>query len=626
VTDIVAIEWLPLFAGLAMTGLAVAYAAASTRVKAKVARLVDERTRQLQASELQCRKLSYAVEQCAVSVVVTDLDGKIEYVNPKFTSVTGYTATEAMGQTPGVLKSGRHSQEFYATLWETICRGLEWRGELCNRKKDGSFFWENTIIAPIRDQSGRITNYVAVKEDITERRWADDDMRKTQARLDCAMSIAKMGCWEWDLANDRIIWSKETSRIYGYAFAKKQVNFEFFLDCLHRDDRREVVAFVDASILSREEREFAVNFRIVRPDGLIHTLRALGKVVRRDDTGAPLCAVGTVTDITEQELVHETLKRQSHLIQQRQAQKMALVGQLTGGIAHEFNNLLQIISGHAGYAIQGLDREEERHEDLQQVLKAAERAASLTRQLLGFSRRQILERQTIDPNQVVQELVKMTGPVIGKHIAVECVLDPDVGCVWADAGELQQVLLNLCVNARDALPDGGKIILATERVAIDAEMALILRNCKAGDYAVIRVTDTGTGIPADVIEHIFEPFFTTKEVGKGTGLGLSVAQGIIEQHGGAIEVSSEPGRTTFNVYLPVADSIAAEKAKPEAAPSAAHGGKSIDSTEEEASLQNMLAPPFVPRKNAAFAERKATNAAGLLLDTITEAYAAEVLS
>jgi signal transduction histidine kinase len=232
----------------------------------------------------------------------------------------------------------------------------------------------------------------------------------------------------------------------------------------------------------------------------------------------------------------------------RHAQKLELVGQLAGGIAHEFNNLLQTIEGYTAFAIERLSCDDSCRQDLQQVLNASSRATELTRQLLGFSRRRALEKRHVDPNRVVADLAKMIRPLVGKSIQLEIVLDREIGTVFADPGELQQALLNLCLNARDAMPSGGKLSLKTERelVACEEEQG------RLQEHAVMHVIDTGCGMSDETRRRLFEPFYTTKEVGKGTGLGLANVYGVVRQHGGSAQVDSAPGKgTKFTIYLPV---------------------------------------------------------------------------
>jgi PAS domain S-box-containing protein len=370
--------------------------------------------RQHGEAEAQVRRLFQAVEQSPVTVVITDASGAIQYVNPCFSRVTGYSREEAIGQNPRVLKSGVHPPEFYAELWARLESGREWRGQLCNRTKGGELFWEEAVISPVKDGDGRITSYIAVKEDVSER-------RKLEERL-------------------------------------------------------------------------------------------------------------------------------------LQSQKMEAVGRLAGGIAHDFNNMLSVITGHVELALRTSYDGDPRRRHLLEVRKAAERAASLTRQLLAFSRKQVLQPKPIDLNAVLADMNKMLQRLIGEDVDLEIQPAAGLGTVLADPGQIEQVLLNLAVNARDAMPDGGRLTLATANVDLAEADAQRRGLAPPGRYVCLAVEDTGCGIRDEIREHIFEPFFTTKEPGKGTGLGLSTVYGIVKQSGGYIWVSSGVDRgARFDIYLPLLD-------------------------------------------------------------------------
>ena len=252
----------------------------------------------------------------------------------------------------------------------------------------------------------------------------------------------------------------------------------------------------------------------------------------------------------------EVLQEQPCVLHRRQAHRMELVGRLAGGIAHEFNNLLQAILGYGKLAIDGLSPDSQPYDDLQEVLVAAERATRLTRQLLGFSRRQSLQPSLVDPNKSVDELVKMVRPLIGEHIALEVDCGASLDPVWADPGELQQVLLNLCLNARDAMPSGGRLSIQTERVVLTEPFPDGQFGTAPGAYVTFVISDTGCGLSSEVRKHLFEPYFTTKGVGEGTGLGLAMVLGVLKDHHGAIAVTSELGKgASFRVYLPIAERI-----------------------------------------------------------------------
>jgi PAS domain S-box-containing protein len=290
--------------------------------------------------------------------------------------------------------------------------------------------------------------------------------------------------------------------------------------------------------------------------------------------GVIVGAVVTFRDISDMKQAEEALRRSEE--QLRQAQKMEAIGQLAGGVAHEFNNLLTIISGYGDLLLNGLLAPQDPARDLVgEILKAAERATSLTRQLLAFSRRQVLAPQVLDLNNVLCDMEKMIHRLIGEDIRLTTILAPDLGSVKADPGQIEQVLLNLCVNARDAMLQGGQLAIESANITLDANYARTHPEVQPGPYVMLAVTDTGCGMDATTLARIFEPFFTTKGVGKGTGLGLATVYGIVKQSGGSIFVYSELGRgTSFKIFLPrVADAPAASTTSSRAAAPVAPSGR-----------------------------------------------------
>ncbi len=362
-------------------------------------------------AEDELQKMFLAVEQSPVSVVITDPSGNIEYVNPKFTQITGYSLAEVKGRNPRVLKSGETTPEEYRVLWETIAAGREWRGVFRNRRKDGTFFWESASISPVRDASGAITRFIGVKEDITAQRAMEDQLR--------------------------------------------------------------------------------------------------------------------------------------------QAQKMESVGRLAGGVAHDFNNMLEVIIGHAELAMSNAEESSTLHENLQEILKAAERSAGFTRQLLAFARKQQVSPEVLDLNAVVAGMLSMLRRLVGEHI--EIVWEPGDGLrpIRMDPSQVDQIMANLTLNARDSIAGAGRVTIATSNLDIDEHTCGDYPGCAPGEYVVLKVNDDGEGIDRSMLDNIFEPFFTTKEIGRGTGLGLATVYGIVKQNGGCITVASAPGEgATFKICLP----------------------------------------------------------------------------
>ena len=392
--------------------------------------------------EQKLNTLATAIEQAGEQIVITDLDGVIQYCNPAFERITGYSKDEAIGGKPNILKSGKHTVEFYGELWKTIKSGKAWTGHLFNKKKDGSLYEEDATISPIRDTSGAITGFVAVKRDVTQ---------------------------------------------------------------------------------------------------------------------------------------HLQLERELH-----QAQKLESIGRLAGGVAHDFNNILTIINGYSDFIISELDRSDPMWGNIEEIRKAGGRAASLTKQLLAFSRKQVIEPKTLDVNTIIRDSEQMLQRLIGEDITLATRLDPFLGQVMADPEQVHQVIMNLIVNARDAMPDGGRLDISTMNVEVTNEDARTLPDGKPGRYVMMTVSDNGTGIDENTRQRIFEPFFTTKEREKGTGLGLSTVYGIVRQSGGWIDVSSALGTgTSFKLYFPRIDGRMVEAQREATVALGPHGGETILVVEDQ---------------------------------------------
>jgi signal transduction histidine kinase/CheY-like chemotaxis protein len=354
-------------------------------------------------------------------------------------------------------------------------------------------------------------------------------------RLTEAHRVARLGYWEIDSTTGDVYWSDEMYRLAGLEVGTRPVPTEQFLAAVHPDDRQRV-ADVSASAFA----EFSQQYRIAAPGGPVRTVHATGRIVVDEQGTRKL--VGTVQDITERVGLETQLRR---------SQKMDAMGQLAGGIAHDFNNLLTVIESYSSMLLEDPAIAGGAHEEIDEIRSAARRAATLTRQLLAFSRQQVLQPRILDLNEAIGDVEKMLRRLIGADVECYTTLADDIDPVFADPTQIEQVLMNLVLNARDAMPRGGRLTIETANVELGPSVVLRGTACSPGPYVMLAVSDTGSGIPRRIADQIFEPFFTTKPVGQGTGLGLATVQGIVEQSGGYVSVYSEPGHgTTFKVYLP----------------------------------------------------------------------------
>jgi len=401
------------------------------------------------SADLFVHRLSAAVEQSPTTILLTDTAGTIEFVNPRFTQLTGYGLEEALGKNPRILQSGLTPPRVYEQLWATITGGEVWVGELQNRKKGGELFWERATIAPLRNDGGVITHYMALKEDIT----------------------------------------------------------------------------------------------------------------------------------VQKQLEHQL----------RHSQKLEAVGLLAGGVAHDFNNVLQVINGY-GTLMQLAQAPDDPHRaSLEQILKAGDRAAQLTHSLLAFSRKQVMNKRTVDLNGVVASVEKLLRRIIGADVQLTVERLDRALPVHVDTGQIEQVLLNLGNNARDAMPAGGTLAIATREARLDESFRLAHGFGKPGPYAVLRVEDSGEGMDEATRRRVFDPFFTTRELGRGTGMGLASAYGIVKQHDGYILVESQEGRgSVFEVLLPLEEGLPAPGAPDPAQESRLRGTETILVAEDEPGVRTLV--------------------------------------
>jgi PAS domain S-box-containing protein len=374
-----------------------------------------------------------------------------------------------------------------------------------------------------------------------ETRQAQQQLRESEERLALAVEATQIGTFDYFPQTGKLIWSKFARQHYGVS-PETEVNYDTFIRALHPDDRDRALQNVQNALRYENGGEYTHEYRTVGiEDGHERWISSRGRVFF-DELARAIRIVGVIQNVTERKRLERQLL---------QSQKLESVGRLAASIAHDFNNLLTVINGYAHLVLAGMDPKDALRESMEELSKAAMQASALTRQLVSFSRRQVAEPKTIVANELVKDFENMLRRLLGENIELELSLDPQAGAFRADPGQMGQVLMNLAVNAKDAMPSGGKLLIKTSNLEVNDQLAQTNLHVSPGEYVVLTVTDTGTGMTAEVQSHLFEPFYTTKEQGKGTGLGLSTVYGIVvNQSGGNISVSSEPGRgTTFSLYF-----------------------------------------------------------------------------
>jgi len=486
-----------------------------------------------QASEQTIKELSdlkFALDEAAI-VAQTDQRGIITYVNDKFCAISKYDREELIGQDHRLINSSYHPKEFIRNIWTTIANGKTWHGELRNRAKDGSIYWVDTTIIPFLDEHGKPFQYIAIRFDITERKLAEERIRQQASLLDNAQD-AILVC---DLKYQILYWNKGAERIYGWDLAEVLgKNIREIL--LEGNERR--IAEIHAAL--QESGSWKSEAR--------HTSKAGNKLIVEsrwtligNEQGQPDYILIINTDVTEQK------KTEEHLLR---AQRMESIGTLAGGIAHDLNNILSPIV--MSVEMLGLkDNDPETKRWLSLIGENAERGADLIKQVLTFARGLEGERIPVQVKHIVKDLVNVLHETLPKSISLKYDVATSPWLISADPTQIHQVLMNVCLNARDAMPDGGTLKVAVENIKIDENYVRMNPEARPGGYVQMTVEDTGTGMKEETVKRIFDPFFTSKALGHGTGLGLSTALTIVKSHEGFINVYSELGRgTRFSIALP----------------------------------------------------------------------------
>ncbi|MFN4354249.1 PAS domain S-box protein [Parvibaculum sp.] len=502
---------------------------------------------EVRAREQQLKLLEVAVNHQADLLFITEahpvapgMGRKIVYVNDALTRLFGYRADEVIGKTPDILIAPEMSGEELLRVRGTMAQGLRAHGEFAARAKDGRIVWLDADLAPVRDENGELTHWIAVERDVTERRKKEEQLRISDERYRLATRATHDVIWDWDFEADTIVWNDNMLDTLGFDPAQVPLSPEFWESRIHPEDRQRILDGV-YSVIKGTESNWTGEYRFIHADG-----RALSVVDRgfvlRDENGKAIRMVGSIIDVTEQRDFEARM---------RQSQKMEVIGQMTGGVAHDFNNLLTVILGNAELLADQLQGRERLKKLAEMTASAAHRGAQLTHRLLAFARRQPLEPKPIDVSRLVAGMEGLFRRTFSEDIEIDLVASDDLWVTELDPSQLEVALLNLVVNARDAMPDGGKLTIEMDNVELDADYASRHAEVEPGSYVMISVSDTGCGMPKDVIERAFEPFFTTKDVGKGSGLGLSMVFGFVKQSGGHAKIYSEEGEgTSVKLYFP----------------------------------------------------------------------------
>jgi PAS domain S-box-containing protein len=469
-------------------------------------------------------------------------------VNAAFTAQTGYLPAEVIGAPYAMLRvpPGEHPSDIEAAaateaaLHDAISAGRPARLDLLNRRRDGTIYWAECHMAPLPSRTGAPTHWVAIERDITERKRASDAVALSEQRLRWVARATGEAVWDWDLVTDMVWWGDGIATQFGHDAAETVRASGWWTSCLADTDRARVVdgrrrAIAEGASQWRDEYGFRC------ADGRLARVSDRSFLIC-DAEGRPVRMLGSMVDITRQQQLEDDL---------RQAQRLDALGRLTGGVAHDFNNLLAVIMGNAEMLAETLGEGADPPEELAMILSATERGAMLTQRLLAFARLQPLAARVTDVNRLVRDAEAVIQRLLGQDIAMLVLPAPESVFALVDPSQLENALMSVAMNAREAMPEGGGLRVEVGSAALSAAPPGS-PDLTPGDYATITVTDTGPGMPPEIAARAFEPFFTTKGVGKGSGLGLSMVFGFIQQSRGHVAIGAAPGKgTSITLYLPM---------------------------------------------------------------------------
>jgi two-component system, cell cycle sensor histidine kinase and response regulator CckA len=513
------------------------------------------------------------------AIVLMDEGHRVLRVNQEFCRTFGFASSDAVGALIDTLIVPPDLRDEAWSMSRRAARGERVGTETVRRRKDGTDIPVSILAVPVPTEDG-VTELYGIYRDLSDRKRVEQALRESEAHLRSLLQGVRAIVWECDALTWEFTYiSQGVEEILGYPVEQWYTDPSLWIRTIHSDDRERVVEQCRSAMEAGRDRTF--EYRSVASDGRVVWLRDIVHPVI-DEAGDGVCLRGVMLDITEAKELEEKLW---------QAQKMEAVGRLAGGVAHDFNNVLTAIQGHVQLLADGLAEDDPLREDAEEIAVSVERAAALTRQLLAFSRKQILKPEPVDLNTIVTGMAKMLRRVVGEEIRLETSLATDLGHVLVDPSQIERVLLNLVLNARDAMPDGGDLAIETRNVIAGSECAELGPVERPEGHVLLSVRDTGKGIPVAVRERIFEPFFTTKQPGQGTGLGLSTAYGIVKQSGGHITVRTDTSAgTTFDVYLRRIESSKVLPHAPagEIEDQIATGGETVLVVEDEPAVRSLI--------------------------------------
>ena len=526
----------------------------------------------LQSSEQRYRSL---FDRNLAGVFRTAIDGKYLDCNEAYARIFGYASREEV-LASNVLGNYLDPSDRKERLARLRAQTTITNSEAPMRRRDGSLIWLLNNVTLQKDEHGN--EYIdGIVLDVTERKLAEGKILDWKNRYEAALQASGQIIYEWRPQSNQATFGGNLEAILGYTPEDLAAVPGLWRELIHPEDLESYAKEVNR-VLALGQDTLHIEYRMRNKSGQYITVRDAGRLAR-DEQGKLGQIVGYITDVTEQRSLESQLL---------QSQKMEAVGRLAGGLAHDFNNLLTVIKGYCQMASEQPFPPESVRANVAHIDDAAERAASLTRHLLAFSRKQVLQPKVIDLNELIVNLDRMLRRLIGEDVQVETVTAPNLGAVKADPGQIEQVVMNLVVNARDAMPNGGRLTLETANVELDEEYAREHKEVQPGRYVMVAVSDTGSGMDGQTLARIFEPFFTTKGMGRGTGLGLSTVYGIVRQSGGHIWVYSELGHgTTFKIYLARVEDAAEKLVRADRSATMVRGTETILLVEDDEQVRNL---------------------------------------